>query len=391
MSESTTVQKDVGSVALVHDFLVDFRGGERVFKVLADAFPQADLFSPIYNRAGTRDAFGDRTVHTSYLNRLHPNSDSFRSLLPLYPRAVESLPLEGYDLIISSSSAWSHGVIAREGQRHLCYCHNPFRYAWDQRDEATVGRGRFMSSAIERTLGRWRSWDRAVSGEVDSYLANGEITRERIARCFGRSSKVVYPPVNTERFSPSQAGDRYVVLSELMPHKRIDVIVEAFTQLGIPLSVIGDGPDLNRLRSLAGRNVEFAGRVSDEEVADRLASSAALVQCATEEFGIASVEAQAAGRPVLALAEGGALETVIAGKTGGFFERPTPEALVAALSQFNPGSFSSGDCVANSQRFSVEAFSAGIQSAVNDLASIPNAPRERVKERRRGLWRPPIA
>ena len=380
-----------GKVALVHDFLIDFRGGERVFKVLADLFPEADLFSPIYNRAGTRNAFGDRIVRTSYLNHLRPNSESFRALLPLYPRAVESLDLSAYDLIISSSSAWSHGAIAHQGQRHLCYCHNPFRYAWDQRAEATAGRNWVASTVLTKTMARWRSWDRAVSAEVDSYLANGGITRERIARCFGRSSSVVYPPVDTERFSVAKPGDSFVVLSELMPHKRIDVVVNACSDLKLPLTVIGDGPDLERLRSLAGPSVEFVGRVSDQEVAERLGSAAALVQCATEEFGIASVEAQAAGRPVLALADGGALETVIEGRTGAHFAAADVESLKMALRGFDPGSFSAADCQASAERFSIHSFALGINQAIAGLSAVPVAPRERASQRRRGLWRSPIA
>jgi glycosyltransferase involved in cell wall biosynthesis len=380
-----------GRVALVHDFLIDYRGGERVFKVLCDLFPEADIYSPIYNVEGTRGVFSDRSVQTSYLNLIGPTDSTFRRLLPLYPRATESLDLSEYDLIISSSSAWAHGVIAREGQRHLSYCHNPFRYAWDQRESATAGRGVAASGVLERVLSRWRAWDRAVSSEVDLYLANGEITRERIARCFGRSSGLLYPPVETERFSLGSAGERFVVLSELMEHKRIDVIVSAFSDLGMPLTVIGDGPDLTRLTSLSGPSVEFAGRLSDEDVARTLQSSAALVQCATEEFGIASVEAQAAGRPVLALAKGGALETVHPGVTGEHFASPDLETLKAALSIFDPAAYAPGDCVANAERFSIAAFGQGIEDAVGTLGATPEAPRLRHRERRRGLWRRGIA
>lgn len=377
-------------VALVHDFLVDFRGGERVFRVLADHFSDADLFSPIYDARGTRGTFSDRRIHTSYLNRLKPTASSFRALLPFYPRAVESLDLADYDLIISSSSAWSHGVIAREGQRHLCYCHNPFRYAWDQREEAMQGRGKASALAIGKVMGRWRAWDRAVASEVDTYLANGEITRERIARCFGRSSNVVYPPVATHRFELGVPGEGFVVLSELMPHKRIDVIVSAFTELNMPLTVIGDGPDLGRLRGLAGSSVKFAGRVSDEEVAQRLQGAAALVQCATEEFGIASVEAQAAGRPVLALAKGGALETLLPGISGEHFDSADKEVLKDALRRFDPGSYEPEACRASAERFSVESFLSGIDTAVDGVDLAPPAPRLRTDERRRGLWRPPV-
>ena len=393
MSRQLIVNADAsaGSVALVHDFLIDYRGGERVFKVLCDLFPEADIYSPIYDIEGTRCVFANRPVHTSYLNRIGPNESTFRRLLPFYPRATESLDLSAYDLIISSSSAWAHGLIAHEGQRHLSYCHNPFRYAWDQRDSATAGRGLASRGVLEQVLSRWRAWDRAVSSEVDLYLANGEITRERIARCFGRSSGLLYPPVDTERFTPGAAGERYVVLSELMPHKRIDVIVSAFSELGMPLTVIGDGPDLARLVGLSGPSVEFAGRLSDDDVARTLQSSAALVQCATEEFGIASVEAQAAGRPVLALAEGGALETVHPGVTGEHFASPDVEILKAALLIFDPGAYVAGDCVANAEGFSVKAFGQGIADAVGTLGATPEAPRLRHRERRRGLWRKGIA
>jgi glycosyltransferase involved in cell wall biosynthesis len=393
MSRQLTVNAEAsaGSVALVHDFLIDYRGGERVFKVLCDLFPNADVYSPIFDAEGTRNVFADRAVRASYLNKLAPKESNFRRLLPFYPRATESLDLSGYDLIISSSSAWAHGLIAREGQRHLSYCHNPFRYAWDQRQAAMDGRGFIARGALDRVLSRWRAWDRAVSAEVDLYLANGEITRERIARCFGRSSGLLYPPVDTDRFSLGNSGEQFVVLSELMPHKRIDVIVSAFSDLGMPLTVIGDGPDLARLFSLSGPSVEFAGRVSDDEVAQRLQSSAALVQCATEEFGIASVEAQAAGRPVLALAEGGALETVVPGVTGQHFAAPDVEALKSALSGFDPGDYAPSDCVANAERFSISAFSKGITDAVASLGSVPDAPRLRQHETRRGLWRAGIA
>jgi len=376
-----------GRVALVHDFLLSLRGGERVFLALCDLFPDATIVSPVYNPAGTEGRFSERGVKTSYLQKLRPTSSNFRSLLPFYPRAVESLDMSEFDLIISSSSAWSHGVIAHEGQRHICYSHNPFRYAWDQRLEATDGRPLPVRKALEGIMGRWRSWDRAVAREVDLYVANGEITRERLARSFGRSSSVLHPPVDVGRFRVGRPGDRFVVLSELMTHKRIDVIVQACSQMGLPLTVMGDGPDLRRLRSLAGETVEFTGRVADSEVAERLSGCAALIQCATEEFGIASVEAQASGRPVLALAAGGALETVIPGSSGALFSSPDVRTLMDALSTFDPGSFDSAACRASAERFSKGTFAVGLAKAVDSLDAVPQAPRERQSLRRRGLWR----
>ncbi len=353
-----------------------------MFLALCDLFPQATIYSPIYNEAGTEGRFASRSIESSALNRLRPSSSNFRALLPFYPRAVESLDLRDHDLILSSSSAWSHGVIAREGQLHLCYCHNPFRYAWDQRDEALAGRDPITAAALSKIFARWRGWDRRVAREVDHYTANGAITRERIARCFGRSSGLVHPPVGVERFSVGSPGESFVVLSELLPHKRIDVIVRACKQLGLPLTVVGDGPDLGRLRSLAGERVEFTGRVSDHDVAKILSSSAALIQCATEEFGIASVEAQAAGRPVLALAEGGALETVVPGVTGEHFALPDLEHLTAALAAFDPARYSSSDCRAQAERFSKTAFAQGLEAELDAMFDGPKAPRERFKARR---------
>lgn len=372
-------------VALIHDFLVDLRGGERVFLELCDLFPEADLFSPVHDPAGTEGRFLERGVATSWLNRMHPTERCFRALLPLYPRAVEGLDLSRYDLVVSSSSAWAHGVVAAPGQRHLCYCHNPFRYAWDQRDEATAGRTAPVRRALEWTLSRWRDWDRQASHEVDRYIANGATTRERIARCFGRSSGLLHPPVDVDRFEPGLPGEAFVVLSELMPHKRIDVAVEACARLGLPLTVIGDGPELERLRGLAGEGAEFTGRLADREVEERLASAAALIQCSTEEFGIASVEVQAAGRPVVALGMGGALETVIPGVTGELFESPAVDCLAAALESFDPGSYSPSECRSNAERFSRERFAEGIMREIRELPEVPSAPRERWRRRGRGL------
>lgn len=218
-----------------------------------------------------------------------------------------------------------------------------------------------------------------VSKEVDRYVANGAITRERLARCFGRSSSLLYPPVDIGRFTQGAPSESFVVLSELMPHKRIDITVQACSRLRVPLTVIGDGPDLARLRSMAGPQTEFTGRVSDSEVAERLAASAALIQCATEEFGIASVEAQAAGRPVLALGEGGALETVAPGVTGEHFASADIETLEKALKAFDPSRYSPDDCRRQAERFSRSAFALGIGREIDLMNEGPFAPRIRAR------------
>jgi glycosyltransferase involved in cell wall biosynthesis len=269
-------------VALVHDFLVDVRGAERVFLALCDLFPDADLFTAVYDEEGTEGRFAHRQLTTSFLQRAHPTARTFRALLPLYPAAMESLDLRGYDLVISSSSAWAHGVIPDDDAVHVCYCHNPFRYAWNARQETLQARGPFARAALGVVFQRWRQWDWIAAQRVDAYVANSQTTKRRVARYFGREATVLHPPVEVDRFTPGAPGDAYVVLSELMAHKRIEVAVRAFNDLRLPLVVVGNGPDARRLHRLAGPTVSFTGRVSDAEAARLLARSRALVVTATE-------------------------------------------------------------------------------------------------------------
>jgi glycosyltransferase involved in cell wall biosynthesis len=371
-------------VALVHDFLVDVRGAERVFLTLCDLFPQADVFTAVYDEDGTEGRFAGREVRTSYLQKLHPTARSFRALLPLYPGAMEALDLSGYDLVLSSSSAWAHGVIPDPGAVHVCYCHNPFRYAWNARTETLSARSALSRAALGLVFQRWRQWDYIAAQRVDAYVANSHTTQERIARYFGRESTVLHPPVEVGRFAPGTPGEEYVVLSELMPHKRIDVAVRAFTDLGLPLLVIGDGPDARRLKKLAGPTVRFAGRATDEDVARMLAAGRALVVTATEEFGIAAVEAQAAGRPVIALRHGGVVETLAEGRTGVFFDPCTPEALAATVRAFDALAIDPAACVANAARFAPASFQNGLEAVVEQALASKHERATRRQPRRRG-------
>src|ERR671917_887565 len=216
-------------IALIHDFLVDVRGAERVFAVLCDEYPDADVYTAVYDEKGTEGWFAHRDVNTSFLQRLRPTAKTFRALLPLYPYAMESLDLSSYDLVISSSSAWAHGVLVDPEAVHVCYCHNPFRYAWNARDLTLAKRDPLTRAALAMILKRWRQWDWIAAQRVDRYVANSETTRRRINRYFSREADVLHPPVDTARFTPTEdVGDAYVVLSELMPHKRIDIAVRAF-------------------------------------------------------------------------------------------------------------------------------------------------------------------
>lgn len=372
-------------VALIHDFLLDVRGAERVFAALCDLYPDADLFTAVYDERGTEGWFAHRNVNTSFLQRLRPTARTFRPLLPLYPYAMEAMDLSGYDVVVSSSSAWAHGVLVDPDAVHVSYCHNPFRYAWNAREQTLSGRGHVTRAALGVVLKRWRMWDFVAAQRVDRYVANSETTRKRILRYFDRESLVLHPPVQTSRFRPvERPGSAYMVLSELMPHKRIDVAVRAFNQLRLPLVVVGNGPDARRLKRLAGPTISFTGRVSDEEAARLLAESRALVVTATEEFGIAAVEAQAAGRPVVALREGGARETVLEGETGTFFESPAPEALAATVARFDALEIDPAACVRNARRFDVAVFRREMREVVDDALSAERAPRD---DRRRRVPR----
>jgi glycosyltransferase involved in cell wall biosynthesis len=365
-------------VALVHDFLLDLRGAERVFAAICDAWPHADVYTAVYDERGTEGRFAARQPRTSFLQRLHPTARSFRALLPLYPHAVESLDLRGYDIVVSSSSAWAHGVLVDPGAVHVCYCHNPFRYAWSEREATVAARSRLLRLPLRILLDRWRQWDRTAAQRVDRYVANSSLTATRVQRYLGRAATVIHPPVELERFSPAPAGavgGHYAVLAELMPHKRIDVAVRAFNELRLPLVVMGDGPESRRLRRLAGPTVTFTGRVSDERVAEVLRTSRALVVTAAEEFGIAAVEALASGRPVIALASGGVLESVVAGETGAYYAASTPEALAAAVRAFDPLSVDPAACVAAAERFGTARFQAALRRVVEEAVTSERAPR----------------
>jgi glycosyltransferase involved in cell wall biosynthesis len=363
-------------IALVHDFLLDLRGAERVFLAMCDMWPEADVFTAVYDPVGTDGRFEGRQVHTSFLQRLRPTARTFRALLPLYPAAIESFDLSAYDLVVSSSSAWAHAVICDERTVHVSYCHNPFRYVWNDRDRTLAERRDPFTRTLLRTLfRRWRQWDWIAAQRVDRYLANSRATQKRISTYFGRESTVVYPPVETERFTPGAVGNYYLVVSELMPHKRIQVAVEAFNRLKLPLVVVGDGPDSRRLRRLAGPNVRFLGRVDDEHVAQLLSACRALVVTAVEEFGIAAVEAQAAGRPVIGMAAGGVRETVREGVTGTFWNGGS-DAMATVVESFDDSAIDPRACVDNARRFGVEVFRVSLANEVSRaLADSDGEPR----------------
>ena len=356
--------ENVSRVALVHDFLLDLRGAERVFLELCKIWPDADIYTTVYDEDGTEGRFAGRRVYTSFLQRLRPTARTFRALLPLYPAAIESFDLSDYDLVVSSSSAWAHAVICDERSVHVSYCYNPFRYAWNDRDRTLASRNDPITRAfLRRIFRRWRQWDWIAAQRTDRYIAISRTTQARIRTYFGRESNVVYPPVATERFHRAPLGDHYALVSELMSHKQIEDAIEAFNALRRPLVVVGDGPDARRLKRAAGPTIRFTGRVGDGEVADVLQTARALVVTAIEEFGIAAVESQAAGRPVIARRGGGALETVVDGITGAFWTGGARE-LADAVAAFDDTAIDPQACIRNAARFNKASFRAGIEAEV---------------------------
>jgi glycosyltransferase involved in cell wall biosynthesis len=348
----------------VHDFLLDVRGAERVFLELCSMFPEADIFTAVYDERGTERRFAGRQVYSSFLQRLRPSAKTFRALFPLYPAAIESFDFSNYDLVLSSSSAWAHAVLCDEQTVHVSYCHNPFRYAWNDRESTLARRHNPVTRAFLRgAFRRWRQWDWIAAQRTDRYIANSRMTQARIRAYFGREARVIYPPVETNRFQPGKVGRHYAMVSELMAHKQIDVAISAFNQLQLPLIIVGDGPAGRRLRRLAGPTVEFTGRLSDAAVAEVLQGARALVLTSVEEFGIAAVETQAAGRPVIARRGGGALETIVDGVTGCFWAGG-PAELASAVVQFNDGAIDPLQCVDNAQRFDGRSFRRGILAEI---------------------------
>ncbi len=371
MEEGTTSPP---RVALVHDFLLDVRGAERVFAELCAMWPAADIYTAVYDEEATEGRFAGRHIHCSFLQRMHPSARTFRALLPLYPAAIESFDLSGYDLVISSSSAWAHAILCDADTVHVSYCHNPFRYAWNDREQ-TLARCRdpVTRAVLRGVFRRWRQWDWIASQRTNRYVANSRTTQQRIRAYFGRESSVVHPPVEIGRFSPGRVGEHYVIVSELMPHKHIDVAIAAFNRLRLPLIVVGDGPAARRLHAGAGPTIEFAGRIGDAAVAEVLRSARALIMTSIEEFGIVAVESQAAGRPVIARRGGGALETIVDGATGCFWSGGADE-LARAVLEFDDRAVDPQACVANAARFDRMRFRAGIAAEVARARTSRGAP-----------------
>lgn len=355
-------------VAIVHDYLTQRGGAERVVLSLLRAFPRADLYTSVYDPRGTYPDFEAHEVRTTFLQRLPHSGPAFRRLLPLYPVAFGSLRLRGYDLVVSSSSGWAHGVRAR-GAVHLCYCYTPPRFLHQTDRYLTEGVvGGPLRTALAPVLSVLRRWDRAAARRPDAYVAVSRSVAARVRANYGREADIVHPPVDVGRIEPAEAppalGAPYLVLARLLPYKRVDLAVRVCTERGLPLIVVGDGPERARLGALAGPTVRFLRGVGDEELAELLRSCRALIQCGEEDFGLAPLEANAAGRPAVAYGAGGALENVRDGVTGVHFPDQTPEALGSALNRLERLEWDAGVLRAHAESFGEDVFAERVREIV---------------------------
>jgi len=332
---STVPLKDL-RVALVHHWLVGTRGGEKVLEAFCRIFPGADIYALVCEPTAISETIKQHCVTTSWIQKLPRASQYYSHYLPLFPFAIEQFDLSGYDLVVSSDAVVSKGVITRPETCHICYCHTPMRYAWSAYHTYL----RSIESSWKRKLVPFfmnylRTWDLASASRVDYFVANSQTVANRIAKYYRREACVIFPPVAVSSFSVAQPIDDYfLAVGQLVPYKRFDLAIEVFNQLKYPLLVVGEGPEFSKLKRAAGDNIKFVGRLSDVELKHSLSRCRALVFPGEEDFGMVVVEAHACGRPVIALAQGGALETVVPEVNGLLFAEETAQSLADAVQRF---------------------------------------------------------
>lgn len=357
-------------VALAHDWLNGMRGGERCLELIGREFPHADLYTLLFQPEQVTDPIRNRRVHVSGLSRIPGFQRHYRWFLPLFPRAIEAFRLPpDTNLIISTSHCVAKGIRPPPGARHLCYCFTPMRYAWALQAEY-FGRGGIKRALLDVILKRLRRWDKAASSRVDHFVAISRHVQARIQKFYNRDSTVVYPPVATRYFTPDERGghDGFdLVVSALVPYKRVDLAVQAYAQTGYPLKIAGAGTEKAALQKIAPPNVQFVGRVADEDIRALYRRCRLLIFPGEEDFGIVPLEAQACGKPVVAYGRGGLLETVLAGQTGHFFTEHTPAALADAVAQAAAHTWDPAAIRRHAEQFSEARFLEGLRAEITRL------------------------
>ena len=357
------------SVAIVHDYLNQPGGAERVVLEMASMWPEAPVYTSLYRAESTFPEFQNFDIRTSFLDRL-PVDGGFRALLPLYPAAFTSFGMLDEELVISSSSGWAHGVRTSPESVHVVYCYAPARWLYTP--------DRYLPSSLKQRLlspvvSPLRRWDMGAARRADGYVVIAENVRRRVRAAYGIDAQVVYPPVDTERFTVRARGDRLLVVARLLPYKRIDLVIQAANRLGVGLDVVGVGPSLEELRAIAGPSVQFHGRLPDEAITELFEGCLAFCSAGQEDFGLAPVESLAAGKPVVAFAAGGALETLEDGRTAAFFHEPTVTDVLSAIRRVQALDTSPQELAQAAEQFSRTSFRANLAEAIDRLADAREA------------------
>ena len=356
-------------VAIVHDWLVTNAGAEKVLKEIVAIYPNADIFSLVdfLSDSQRKEIINGKTVTTSFLQHLPLAKTHFRNYLPFFPKAIESLDLNGYDLIISSSWAVAKGVKKTDEQKHICYCHTPIRYAWDLYDEYVSSLTQPKKFMVEKTLQYIKKWDLESLDRVDYFIANSNFVKERIERLYKREAIVIYPPVDTKKFTLYEAKEEfYLTASRLVPYKKTKLIVEAFNEMPEKkLVVIGAGEEYEVIQKIAGKNITVLGYCDDHIMVDTMQRAKAFVYAAVEDFGIGPIEAQACGTPVIALNEGGTAETVVDGLNGIHFKKQSKEDIISAVQRFESLEFDTKEVSQSTHSFSKKRFKQEMMEFVN--------------------------
>lgn len=359
-------------VALIHDHLAQDGGAEKVLRVFTEMFPDAPIYTLLYEKKNIDKYFKGKHIETSIIQRLPGGVKHYQWYMPFMPMAVEFFDLSKYDLVISDASAFAKGVITSTNTLHICYCHTPTRYLWSDTHQYIneLKYNKYFKKIISLALNYVRIWDRTAADRVDKYIANSRIVQKRIEKYYKRDSQIIYPPIDIENFSIaenfSNQEEYFLTGGRLVTYKRFDIVVEAFLKMGKKLKIFGDGVDMIRLKNIANgaSNIEFLGRVTEQEKADLYKNCQAFVNPQEEDFGITVVEAMASGRPVLAFKRGGALETVIDGKTGIFFDIQSSGAIIEAVNGFKNINFDSKEIRLQAEKFSTEKFKQEIKKFI---------------------------
>lgn len=354
------------NLAIVHDYLNQYGGGERVVEVLHEIYPASPVFTSIYFPDKLPLTFKNVDVRSSFMQKLPFLDGHFKKYLLLYKNAIESFSFDDFDIILSSSSAFAKGAKAPGRAFHICYCYSPMRFAWEYDSYIEhEGFGKLYKVLLPYVVRYLKRWDLKTANRVHCYIAISNYVARKIERCYGRRAEVIYPPVNISQFQVSSRLDNYyLIVSRLNGYKKIDLAIKAFNKLGLPLLIAGTGPLEYQLKSIASSNVSFLGKVSEEELINLYANSRGFVFPGKEDFGIAPVEAMASGRPVVAYADGGALETVVEGKTGTFFHEQSPESLCAAVRKLETLSLDPNRIRSHAETFDKEIFKAKLKSFI---------------------------